>query len=233
MFTVALIGEDGAGKTTVAKRLVQSLPWPSRYLYMGLSVLTSNMPLPTTLVARYIKLLSHRIKGGKSGQTHISRETKKRGNLWLMIRFINRMAEIWWRQLISWSYQLQGFVVVYDRHFLFETAIDDKAEESKEKVFDRLEYWIVNKAYPKPDLVIVLDAPAKVLYTRKGEGTIEYLKKRKELTQKKGEDVQHLAIVDASQPLEQVIADVTQHIVEFKASGKVNSTSQVSVNNNR
>jgi len=32
-FTVAVIGADGAGKTTVAKRVAEITPLPTRYLY--------------------------------------------------------------------------------------------------------------------------------------------------------------------------------------------------------
>ena len=55
MTTVALIGADGAGKTTVARRLPDLLPVPVRYLYMGVSTDSSNVMLPTTRVTRRIK----------------------------------------------------------------------------------------------------------------------------------------------------------------------------------
>jgi GTPase SAR1 family protein len=52
MFTVALIGGDGAGKTTIANRLVEDLPFRVKYLYMGFSTISSNAALPTTKLAR-------------------------------------------------------------------------------------------------------------------------------------------------------------------------------------
>ena len=55
MFTVALIGGDGAGKTTVANYLVEVLPWRVKYLYMGQSTISSNAALPTTKIARILK----------------------------------------------------------------------------------------------------------------------------------------------------------------------------------
>ena len=48
MFTVALIGPDGVGKTTIARRLEREFPLPLKYLYMGDNVETSNVMLPTT-----------------------------------------------------------------------------------------------------------------------------------------------------------------------------------------
>ena len=47
-FTVALIGPDGAGKTTVARRLGDVLLLPVTYLYMGVNPDSSNVLLPTT-----------------------------------------------------------------------------------------------------------------------------------------------------------------------------------------
>jgi hypothetical protein len=55
MFTVALIGPDGAGKTTVGRKLIESFPLPITYLYMGVNDASSNRMLPTTRLARRIK----------------------------------------------------------------------------------------------------------------------------------------------------------------------------------
>jgi hypothetical protein len=54
-FTVALVGADGAGKTTVARSLPAILPFPAVYLYMGVAPASSNYALPTTRVAHAIK----------------------------------------------------------------------------------------------------------------------------------------------------------------------------------
>jgi hypothetical protein len=55
-FTVALIGPDGAGKTTVARRLEQTgLEVPVKYLYMGINADASNHLLPTTRLVRALK----------------------------------------------------------------------------------------------------------------------------------------------------------------------------------
>ena len=48
MVTVALIGADGAGKTSVARALERSRDLPIKYLYMGINTEASNHMLPTT-----------------------------------------------------------------------------------------------------------------------------------------------------------------------------------------
>ena len=42
MATIALIGADGSGKTTIAKMLLESPPAKMKYLYMGLNIESSN-----------------------------------------------------------------------------------------------------------------------------------------------------------------------------------------------
>ncbi|MDQ4078675.1 MAG: hypothetical protein M3220_20845, partial [Chloroflexota bacterium] len=61
MFTVALIGADGAGKTTVGKRLEGALPLPAKYIYMGINLESSNLVLPTTRLILEVK----RLRGGR------------------------------------------------------------------------------------------------------------------------------------------------------------------------
>ena len=48
MFTVALIGPDGSGKSTIGKRLAGALPFPMKYIYMGVNLEAGTHMLPTT-----------------------------------------------------------------------------------------------------------------------------------------------------------------------------------------
>ena len=55
MFTVALIGPDGAGKSTVGRELERRLSFPAKYIYMGVNLESSNLVLPTTRLILGIK----------------------------------------------------------------------------------------------------------------------------------------------------------------------------------
>ena len=56
--TVALIGSDGAGKSTVARRVVERLPFPSEYLYMGVNLEASPVMLPMSVIFIVVELPS-------------------------------------------------------------------------------------------------------------------------------------------------------------------------------
>jgi thymidylate kinase len=226
VFTVALVGGDGAGKTTVAKGLEQVCAAPVKYLYMGLSTQSSNLALPTSRLVRYLRLRSYRTavtSGTIAADATPSRDLHyggpERGTLWITVRALNRLAEAWYRQLLSLSYRLRGYVVVYDRHFLFETAPEaGQSEAKKRRRVEAFEHWVIRQFYPRPDLVIFLDAPAQVLYERKGEASPEHLEKRRRAVLRLGRQMPNFVRVDATQPPATVLAEVTQHVEAYCAS---------------
>ncbi len=63
--------------------------------------------------------------------------------------------------------------------------------------------------------MIYLDAPAEVLFARKGEGTIEALERRRQEYMSLQGVVKHFALVDATQPQEVVAREVTNLIRDF------------------
>lgn len=231
MFTVALIGADGAGKTTVAKELVDSFPMPMKYLYMGPNLESSNFALPTSKLILFLKLRSYRKEAKRLGITqpdfisthHPEHRRDKRGKVGAILRLFNRLAEGWFRQIISWSYQIRGYIVVYDRHFLFDAAPSTiSSQVEKQRRSSAVYYWVLKHLYPKPDLVIFLDVPPEKLLKRKQETTLDHLAKRRGAYLEQGKKTANFIRVDAAQPLDKVLADVTQHIMQFQASKNAN-----------
>ncbi|HEV2494771.1 MAG TPA: hypothetical protein VG204_17040 [Terriglobia bacterium] len=112
---------------------------------------------------------------------------------------------------MSWFYQARGYIVLYDRHFLFDFSLEEV--DATESSFDnRLHRWLLTHFYPRPDLVIYLDAPAEVLYARKREKSIEELEKRRQAFIRQGARVPHFVQLDATQPLLKVYSDVVNCI---------------------
>ena len=213
MYSIALIGPDGAGKTTLTRRLEQSGLLRFRYLYMGVNSAASNVALPTSRLAERFKARAtgaHATKGA-SLATRVVRVTHLRP----MARLVNRLADAWFRQGVSWYYQLRGFVVLYDRHYVFDFA-PEIAIDSHEPIDKSLHRWMLAHFYPRPTLVIFLDAPGEVLFARKGESTVEELERRRQAFLRQGERVAGFVRVDATRPLDDVYDEVVAHVLRTR-----------------
>ena len=225
-FSVALIGPDGAGKTTIARVLPERLPMRTTYLYMGVAAESSNKLLPTTRVIEAIKA-RRRASGGpaRSATTALATPgggTRRRRSplkaalsaLGAGLRLGNRVAEEWYRQGLAWSHQARGEAVLFDRHFYIDYHAADIAG-APESVRRRIHGWMLEHVFPRPDLVVYLDAPVEVLLARKGEGTLESIARRQEDYRSLAGEVEHFAVVDANRPLDEVIDAVVAEIVAF------------------
>ncbi len=222
MTTVALIGPDGSGKTTVARELAAILPQPVRYLYMGVSGDSSNVMLPTTRLARRAKRAlgappdtagppSHAGAGPRPRPRSLGRRIARAVRAGL--RLTNRSADEWFRQGVAWRWQQQGAIVIYDRHFFIDYHAYDVATLYARTVEQRLHGFLLGRL-PKPDLVVYLDAPAAVLLARKGEGTVEALEARRAEYRAIAPLVPRFVEIDATQPLDMVVRDVAARVLE-------------------
>jgi len=215
-FTVALIGCDGAGKTTVARALERESGLPVRYLYMGVSAESSNRQLPSTRIAHAIKQRAGPGPGPRPRGVRRARQAARS-----TLRLANRLAEEWYRQLITQTFLTRGSIVIFDRHFLADYHASDIAGTGR-PLSRRIHGWMLMHAYPRPDLVVLLDAPPEVLFARKREGTLASLARRREdyrgLAGAAG-IARSVAVVSATPPVDTVVADVTR-IVREAAMGR-------------
>lgn len=221
-FSVAIIGPDGAGKTTVARRLGKELPFPAFYLYMGDNAAAVNYSLPTTrLAARLRRRLGRPVDAGPPEWSANQRRPPTRGRVRRALRTtkslartLNQVAEEWYRQGIAWWHQRGGTVVLYDRHFFADYyAYDVIGDHGDPTIARRLHGFLLRHVYPRPDLVVYLDAPPEVLLARKGEGTLESLAQRRRDYLAMMDHVRHFHVVDASRPLDEVVAEVRSVLV--------------------
>lgn len=224
MTTVALIGPDGSGKTTVACELPRVLRRPVRYLYMGVSAESSNVLLPTTRLARRLKRAvgaAPDTAGPPSHEAVAARARSRPRSPWRRairgvrsgLRLANRTAEEWYRQAVAWRWQRGGAIVLYDRHFFLDYHAYDVAADHDRTLEQRIHGRLVARL-PRPDLVVYLDAPAEVLLARKGEGSVEALEQRRAEYRAIAPLVPRFVEVDATRPLDEVVATVAAQIAE-------------------
>ena len=222
MFTVALIGPDGVGKTTIARHLEKNFPLPLKYMYMGDNVESCNHMLPTTRWWKQRKLRRHGADSMRVPPTH-GRRSKKRGPLRASIGalrktvgFCNRILEEAYREWISHSLARRGFIVLFDRHFVLDYYHFDIDPAAGPRSFKRrLHGLIVRRISREPDLVICLDAPGDVVFRRKGEFSPDFLERRRKQYQDFQRIVQHFELVNANRDLPLVVEDVRRAIVRF------------------
>jgi thymidylate kinase len=206
-FTAALVGCDGAGKTTVARALERDSALPVRYLYMGVSSDSSDRQLVTTRLVHHIK----RRRGAPpdtAGPPELPPSAPPPAPLPRRLRR-SRAADEWYRQALAARDVRRGRIVVFDRHYIADFHAAEIAGRAP-TVTQRLHGLMLSRLYPRPDVVIFLDAPPEVLHARKGEGTLASLTRRRNEYLRLGETTDRFAVVDATQPLDAVVGSVTR-----------------------
>ena len=225
MFTVAIIGPDGVGKTTTARRLETALRSPAKYVYMGVNLESSNVVLPTT----WLWLRWKRLRGQRPAMSGPRDPSRPRAHgkgliqrsasaLKSVLRLVQLIAEENFRQLLIWSYRSRGQIVLLDRDFFVDYYAYDVVQSVGRRLVDRLHGFFLRRFYRRPDMVVLLDAPAEVMFARKGEGTIELLDRRlREYRSLRGA-VRRFVSVDATRPIDEVVRDVRLEIERFQES---------------
>jgi thymidylate kinase len=102
-------------------------------------------------------------------------------------------------------------LVLHDRH-LVDALVDPKRYRYSGPMWLlRLIWWFV----PRPDLIILLDAPAEVLQARKQETSFEESARQREAYRSLVGPMVNGLIVDAARPLDEVVCAVNDLILDY------------------
>ncbi|HEV2590953.1 MAG TPA: hypothetical protein VGU02_03570, partial [Gaiellaceae bacterium] len=150
-FAVAVIGPDGAGKSTLASSIVERSALPGRVFYMGL----------------------HAPVGGAAPAPGPAPQRRP-----LPVRIRRQARRLWRLARTSLSAMLErahGRLVVFDR-YTYDAEVHWGGPGGPGLSARR---WLVRHTAPRPDLVVLLDVPAEVMYARKGEHSPALLDQRR------------------------------------------------------
>lgn len=216
---VALVGADGAGKSTITQ-LLETAPMlaPVKRIYMGVNLEASTLMLPTTRLL----VAAKQARGGRpdlTGSPPLDGEGAVPGfGNWrrsgrASARMVVWILEEWLRQVVAWRYTRAGYLVVFDRHFLADYYHTDiEACSTRRGAVRALHGWMLQHAYPKPDLVVCLDAPASVLIARRPESSLNSAELRRQQYLRLAGAVPAFVVIDADRPVEAVFTDVVNAI---------------------
>jgi thymidylate kinase len=178
--TVALLGPDGVGKSTLVANLADSLPdfTGVRTLYMGLGYAglprLARLPIPGSLA-------------------------------------IVGLLTLWWRYLVARYHRRRGRLVAFDR-YTYDAWLSPGRRLTGPQ---RLARAVWAYACPTPDLVLLLDAPGKVVYDRRGESEPALLEAKRQDFLSLRRLIPYLQVVDASRPEEVVRNDVANRVRRY------------------
>lgn len=183
--SVALLAPDGAGKSTLARALLSQRYLRARLIYMGQNAEASNINLPTSAWLRRNRALASK----RSPRRLVAR----------LLSFPNSFLDQLYRRAVGAYLAMRGHTVVYDR-FVYDSWINPPASGLKGK-FRR---FLIEHSCPGPDLVFLLDAPGRMLFSRKGEHDPAALEGKRVAYLGLRDRLKNLVVIDATKNAEAV-----------------------------
>jgi thymidylate kinase len=193
---VVLLGPDGVGKSSVIARLA-SRRWTGFAGCATYHLRPAFWRKPEAAVANC----------DPHGQP-------PRGSLVTVIKLVYLLVANWMAYVVTVRPQLvDGKLVPFDRYFS-DCLFDPRRYRLPESC--RRLTSLVARLIPKPDLYVVLDAPASLLQERKPEVTMEESARQREEYAARPGSLGNAAVVDGARPLAEVVAEVLDRIIEFR-----------------
>jgi len=198
--SVIFLGPDGAGKSSVVQAMGQSLA--------GAFPRTAYYSFPPALLDHCL----HRPQG-TDNQPH---ESPLRSWSASVVR-----AVLYWFVYNTFGHYVtvhlalaRSTLVLHDRH-LVDALVDPRRYRYGGPLWLLRLVW---RLVPKPDLVILLDAPPGVLQARKQEVPFEETARQREAYLSLIKTMKNGHVVDAARPLEHVVGDVNDIILRYLAT---------------
>ncbi len=127
-----------------------------------------------------------------------------RGRASRPVPLLARLPVNWMRCLSAALHVMRSRLVIFDR-YPFDALLPSARPIGRLRSAGR---WMVAHACPRPDVVVLLDAPGDLMHRRKPEHSIDVLDRRREQYLELASRLGFLHVVDATQPL----GDVRRHV---------------------
>ena len=193
---VAVLGPDGAGKSSVIERLAAALAPAFR---------------------RTHRLhLRPRIGAGGGGAAVTDPHAKPpRGALASVAKLAYFLLDYWVGYTVRlWPLKVRWTLVLFDRYYH-----DILADPLRYRYGAPLRLAaLAGRLVPKPDLTLVLDAPAETLQARKREVPAEETARQREAYRDLAARLDNAVVIDADRPPERVAADAARAVVDHLAA---------------
>lgn len=234
--SVAIIGPDGAGKSTLVARLQASPRLFTQVVYMGGNAASANHVLPTTrwLTNRWLAQQDQAHTPGEARTVERKARTRPNlagqllGGLKQVVKLAHEVLEYSYRFIVARSARRQGAVVLYDR-YVYDPLIDAMADNPSR--FEQFRARLFKTIFPRPDLLIVLEAPGRLLFERKGEHSPERLDRVRAACRQIAAGFRHVEYIDATLPsdvvAERALAFILKHSAPSTEPTRVRRLSRV------
>ena len=90
--------------------------------------------------------------------------------------FVSRLVRQWLRYLVAWNHRAHGRFVLFDR-YSYDAMLPPRTPLAWHSRWRR---WLLARSCPAPNLLVVLDAPGEVLYSRKHEHSVALLEQQRQ-----------------------------------------------------
>lgn len=218
--TIAFIGADGAGKSTIIRELQTWLSWKLDVIgyYMG-----SQEPSQTTVFTRFIARISNSIYHLCSKYIRYDRLISKalRGiNKFLInIYHLSTAYDRYHRFLAGRQRSIAGTIVIFDRyplqgiHNLMQDLPMDGPRINKHQDKDKVNLSarmsnIENDLYQRispPDHIFILNVSPEISKLRKPDHNIKVLQNKSQVIKEFNKDGLHITEIDSDKSLDQVL----------------------------